>query len=64
MEDMVEEGEREGQGIEERMRRRGKRGEKEGWWGERTQKAAMEGHLQRWHLIQHNLSHSGYCTVT
>ncbi len=34
-----------------------------GWWGERAQKGAMEGHLQRWHLIQHNLSHSGYCTV-
>lgn len=37
---------------------------KAGWWGERAQKGAMEGHLQRWHLIQHNLSHSGYCTVT
>lgn len=37
---------------------------KGGWWGERAQKGAMEGHLQRWHLIQHNLSHSGYCTVT
>jgi len=60
MEDMVEEREREGQGIEERMRRRCERGEK----GERMQKGAMEGHLQRWHLIQHNLSHSGYCTVT
>ncbi len=31
---------------------------------ERAQKGEMEGHLQRWHLIQHNLSHSGYCTVT
>lgn len=60
MEDMVEEGEREGQGTEGRMRRRWERGEK----GERVQKGEMEGHLQRWHLIQHNLSHSGYYTVT